>query len=196
MNRGFFQKQAQRTAVHSESTNIPNRQYYEPNQDEQRKIVYKGRKKVWVLSDTIPAGAQDFVMSRSLDGNMSFECKELAGAFETLTTSGGNVIDNGVCYHRIKLTDAGTDYQFTDTYVPADLLLAPGRRKSSLAQNNNTTVGAFSAADVANPLYKFISFQHTFTDKLEVRVANDSNTALKIWVMFVGYETRIEKVRR
>lgn len=152
------------------------------------KTLYSGRKKIWVLDAEIPALTNDFVLSKTLDGKNFFTCQELGGSFETLKNIGGVIVDNGVNYISIKLTDAGTDYQFTDNFLPADLLLSPGRVKSDKATNNLTT------ANPTSPLYKMIPFIHKFTDKLEVRASNSSNTSIKLRVIFVGLETRIDRV--
>jgi len=140
-----------------------------------------GRKKFWTLTATVPANTQDFVIEKTLGDSILFQCEELGGMFETLALVNGDITDTQVCPFRIQMQDAGTNYYFTDAYVPADLLLSKGRRKSAKAVNVTT-------APADNPLYRFIDFSHDFTNKIECRVSNDSDVAQQIWVVFVGYE--------
>jgi hypothetical protein len=147
------------------------------------KQLYTGRKKIWSLDAEIPAGAQDYIISKTIDGKKIFSCRELGGSFETLIQINGSIVDDGVNRLRVKLQDGGRDYQFTDAYIPADLILSAGRRKSAKAMNNLTTAAA------GNPIYKFLSFNYEFTDKIEARISNDSNTAQHITILFIGYET-------
>lgn len=141
----------------------------------------QGRLKMWLLTATVPANTQDFVIEKTLGENVQFVSEELGGLFETLHNDGSDIVDTGVCPFRISLQDAGRNYLFTDNYTPADLLLSAGRRKSVKATNNST-------APAGGNVYQYIKFNHTFTNKIECKVANDSNVDQQIWVMFKGRE--------
>ena len=137
----------------------------------------------WTLTKEIPAGESEVIIDKTISEGMLFDCRKIGGMFETLHFDGADIVDNGVCQLEVKLTDSGTNYEFTDTFVPGDLLLSPGRRKSIKATNNDT-------APAGESVYQYAEFIHKFTNKLEVRVTNLSNTPTRIWVEFFGYYGR------
>jgi hypothetical protein len=141
------------------------------------------------LEATVPAGNQEKLAAASVSFIGHFLCQYITGSFETLYSTGGHTVDDGVCHLRAKLVDSsGSIFLFSD-YAPLDLFLSPGRRRSTTAENNLTAVaGTADKADNAPSLFWPLDEEYLFTAKSEIQVfvKNDSNVDLKFALLFKG----------
>lgn len=143
-----------------------------------------GKVKEYVVRGTIPANSSDTVLSKEIDGSVNFFCREIRGSFTTLQDDGqGAIVDYGVNSLRFRIVEGGTDYQFFDNFADAEMMLSPGRKRSSLATNNSTALGT-------NPVYEPLPFVHHFTKRIEVPVINSSDIDQDFEIVFMGYESR------
>jgi hypothetical protein len=111
-----------------------------------------------------------------------FKVDRITGTFETLFFDGTNIVDDGVCYLSAKIRDAGRSRTFMDEFVPLNLLLSPGRIRSSKATNNVTT------AAPSQQLYFPFDFEYIFgtSSKIEIEVKNSGNTDMSFEMLFTG----------
>jgi len=142
-----------------------------------------GTRKIYTLSDTIPANTTGYALSKLMDGSVIFNALEIRGTFTTLENVSGSVVDHGVSSLSFKVVEGGTDYQFNDNFVPVEMLLAPGRIKSAAATNNATS-------EPVNAVYSPLSFEHQFTKKIEILASNSSSVDQKLSISFLGYELK------
>lgn len=123
------------------------------------------------LEDTIPAGSEK-MSTLAISSHGHFYCKYITGHISTLFLDGGNIKDDGVSHLRAKIIDGGTSRDLTNTYVPLDLLLSPGRVKSNLSTTLLTTDAP------SNTLFYPLEWEYMFSinSYIEFHVKNDSNT--------------------
>ena len=145
--------------------------------------VKNGLYRQFPLTATIKAGERNKLIDLKISDGKAFECVEIGGQFTTLTDIGVSpaidIVDNGVCPFNIYLKDSG-DYNFTAQPVPADMWLAPGRKKSDRASNVLT-------APASNPIYKNNPFPYVLDNTLNIYVDNMSNVDQQIWITLYGY---------
>jgi len=134
-----------------------------------------------VLSDDVPAGSMR--MGKVSITNLGhFLCTRITGTFETLTDVGALVInDDGVCHLRGKIVDQSSNRPLTNDYIPLDLILTPGRIKSS------RSVPVLNDAP-ANGVFWPDDFVYLFAKNSDVsfEVKNDGNTAMRYNLCFHG----------
>ncbi len=133
-----------------------------------------------LLEDTVPAGSK--VLSKvSITSLGDFLCQEITGSFETLFDDAGAIKDDGVNHLRFRFIDGTTNRPLFEDSIPGNLLLTPGRRKSS----KSTTL---LTDPPANRLYKPRYCEYLFGENSEIIVEaiNDSNTALDYSIEFHG----------
>jgi hypothetical protein len=132
-----------------------------------------------VLSDSVPGGSTR-MGKVSITNHGDFLCTRITGTFETLTNNGA-IVDDGVCHLRGKIVDQSTNRPLTNDYVPLDLILTPGRVKSS----NSTGVLTDAAA---NGIFWPDDFVYCFSKNSDISfdVKNDSNTTIAYNVCFHG----------
>jgi len=134
-----------------------------------------------LLTDTVPAGTSR-MGKVSITNLGDFLCTRITGSFTTLKDVGAGVInDDGVCHLRGKMVDQSTNRPLTSDYVPFDLLLTPGRVKSSLSATVLTDAEA-------NGIFWPDDFVYLFSKNSDVSidVKNDGNTAQIYNVVFHG----------
>jgi hypothetical protein len=131
-----------------------------------------------IITGTVPANGRGiFKVHVSTLG--CFLLKHITGTFTTLDKIGDSIIDSGVNSLLCQFIDGYGNKPLFSDFVPMDLFLSPGRRKSSLAVNN--AVSVVGVADVAAPsstLFYPQEFQYMFNENTDivVSVTNSSPT--------------------
>jgi hypothetical protein len=144
----------------------------------------EGNWKEYILRGTVPANSSNTVLVKDLDGSTMLKCRQIRGTFTTLQDDGaGASVDYGVTGLEFRIVEGGNDYQFMDNYVPADMMLSPGRRRDARATNNDTAPGI-------NPIFEPLPFHHDFKNRIEVPVVNKSDRDQFFEIGFIGYECR------
>ena len=144
------------------------------------------------LSDTVPAGSRKMCRA-GISNYGDFLCLFITGVFDTLNkvkvAQVDHVVDDGVNYLRGQLSDSiGQRKLFTD-YIPFTLWVTPGRRKSSVAENNLLDVaGVANQASPGNQLFYPEEFEYIWASNAEiiVDVFNDSAVDLTFDLCFHG----------
>jgi hypothetical protein len=148
------------------------------------------------LSDTLTAG-QEKLCKTSISNIGHFLCSYITGTYETLysVTVGAatHIVDDGICHLRGKLVDGAGQRQMFLDYVPFDLFLTGGRRRSVLATNNLLDDATFAnRADPAPQLFYPVTLEYLFTANSDIQmyVKNDSNTTISFSLCFHGWRRK------
>ncbi|MGB7569595.1 MAG: hypothetical protein WBM07_17155 [Chitinivibrionales bacterium] len=133
-----------------------------------------------ILQGEVPASTDGGVFSAKVNvGTVgAIVTMRMAGTFTTLDLISGHVIDDGVCHLRAQLVDTDGNLNLYNDFVPLNVLLSPGRRKDTRAENNVLAVA--DVADTAGPafgLYEGQEFTHPFTVNSDILI-NLKNDAL------------------
>jgi hypothetical protein len=142
-----------------------------------------------LLEDTIPANSQK-LCSVNVSSLGHFLCISMTGHFTTLFNDGQQVTDAGISYLRGKLLDGSNNRPLFNDYIPLDLFLSPGRKKSPLS--------ATVATDAApGTLFYPTRLEYTFAINSQILfdVKNDSNVDNKFSVLFQGVRFPIRHQR-
>lgn len=156
---------------------------------------------VLVLEDTVLA--QSSKIGRVAVSNLGhFLNKFITGSFDTLYSVNDNAqpvvahtIDNGVCFLRGQLFDQAGNRRLFSDFIPLDLWLTPGRRKSNTAENvQSACAGTWNPtpqpakADGTYPLFYPVEFEYLFgaNSEIQLEVKNDSNVSLSYSIAFHG----------
>lgn len=148
------------------------------------------------LNDTLTAG-QEKLCKTSISNIGHFLCVDITGNYETLVskTVGAvtKIVDDGICHLRGRLVDGAGQRQMFLDYVPFDLFLTGGRRRSALAENNLLDVATFAnKADAAPQLFYPVGMEYLFTvnSDIQMYVKNDSNTTISFSLCFHGWRRK------
>jgi hypothetical protein len=115
-----------------------------------------------------------------------FHSETLTGTYTTLNDTGSAIVDNGVCPLAITIKDGANALPLTNGYVSLDLMLSPGRVRSSLATNNLTTAAPSST------LFYPMKFDYYFPklSSIQMVIRNTSNTRQVVQLAFHGERVR------
>lgn len=156
------------------------------------------------LDDTLTAG-QEKLCKTSISNIGHFYCAYITGTYQSLVSIvvGGvtKIVDDGICHLRGKLVDGAGQRQMFLDYVPFDLFLTPGRRRTpsvtaagaAFCVNNLLDVATFAnKADSAPQLFYPMSMEYLFTvnSDIQMYVKNDSNTTISFSLCFHGYRRK------
>jgi hypothetical protein len=135
-----------------------------------------------ILTDEVPAGSTR-LGKVSITNLGHFLCTRITGNYETITDVGAGVInDDGVSHLRGKIIDQCTNRALTNDYVPLDLILTPGRVKTSKSANVLTDPASSAVFWPDEFIYLF-----TVNSDISIDVKNDGNTAIKYNICFHGW---------
>lgn len=134
-----------------------------------------------LMDGVIPAG-QEKPLKVNISSLGDFLVTRITGTYTTLEEIEEQIVDTGVSYLRGKIIDNARQRQLTSDYIPLDLILSSGRRKSSLAAN--------VLADIPAPqLFYPIEFSYLFSKNSDILVyfKNTSNVDQEVSICFHGY---------
>lgn len=160
------------------SLNVMNAKINVDNVIELAKTQYKEK---LLLSGICKAGKETFLKT-SVSSLGPFISEAITGSFTTLEDDGGNVVDKGINYLRLKFVDGTNQRQLSNDYIPADLLFSLGRVRAPEATNNDTTAPAPS-----NLFYPYeFAYPFDVNSEIGVYVKNDSDVDQELNICFHG----------
>jgi len=152
-----------------------------------------------IISNTAKAAVE--TQGKTSVSNLGhFLCQYITGHFETLrdvtdSLLGPIVIDDGVNHLRGQLIDGTGMRRLFQDYIPLDLILSPGRKKSNDAANvltqykdSGTAAVLAEQADKGEALFFPHEFEYLFSANSDIllNVKNDSDVDIDFEVVFHG----------
>lgn len=122
-----------------------------------------------------------------------FLTSKITGTFTSIVedpNNAGNPADDGTNHLSVKITDTGNSIELTDTHIPMDLFLTPGRvRKMGV---NVDAAGAGIAPDPSQPLFWPVNMEYIFAANTEINFEfkNDSDWANDFAICLHGTRIR------
>lgn len=130
------------------------------------------------LADSVGASTQK--LGRVTVSNLGhFHALYVTGSMTTQYDTGGGAVDTGINYLRAKLIDGSNGRPLFNDYIPLNLFLSPGRRRS--------LTGAGAGGESGSLFYP-LPFEYLFTanSEIQIDVKNDSNVANAYSLAFFG----------
>jgi hypothetical protein len=119
----------------------------------------------------------------NIEGAGDFLIEEITGSFETLTLSGADIVDNGICSLSMKIEDNGANKRLMNDFIPLNLMLSPGRVRSD-------SVTIADTSPYPDPIFVPLSMPYLMYQKssMSITVKNTSTATQKFAILFWGVQ--------
>jgi len=132
------------------------------------------------ISDVCLAGGSR-ISKKSVSNYGHFFCEYITGTYNSLIEIDGDVVDNGACYLRGRLTDMTTNRTIIDELTPLNLWLSPGY----VPTKDHAYTTPIISVPLFNPLY--LGYLFAINGDIQVEMQNDSTEDLEYDICFHGY---------
>ena len=142
-----------------------------------------------VMSGVVPANTAGTSFRVHVSTLGSFLLKHITGTFTTLNKpENTDIVDTGSNFLTCQLLDGYGNKPLFSDFIPMDLFLSPGRRKSVLAVNALHTAAGYDRAADSSTLFYPQEFQYIFNENTDIvlNVTNTSNADNSFDICFHG----------
>lgn len=148
---------------------------------EEQRAIYP--QNLYMSGSCSPNSSVTVKISVSNYGN--FLVDRIYGTYSTLQTVDAVLVDDGVCRLKGKLTDSSVNRPLFDDFIPFDLWLSPGRKKTGFAGD---------VSPFPNQLFYPLPFPYIFSINSDILldVQSSSNMINSFELMFAGYRLGIQ----